>query len=136
MLKGILSISGQPGLFKMVTEAKNSIIVESLLTGKRMPAYSTSKISALSDISVFTQTGEIQLKELLKKIQENGKSISPKASANEIKSLFAEILPEYDQDRVYVSDMKKIFQWYQLLSDLNLLIDTPEEVTETKAGEI
>jgi hypothetical protein len=127
MLKGILSIGGHPGLFKMVTEAKNSIIVESLLTGKRMPAYSTSKISALSDISVFTKTGEIQLKELFKKIQENGKIISTKASANELKAIFAEVLPDYDQDRVYVSDMKKIFQWYQLLSELNLLIDTGED---------
>jgi len=137
MLKGILSISGQPGLFKMVTEAKNSIIVESLITGKRMPAYSTSKISALTDISVFTQTGEIQLNELLKKIQENGKSITSKASASEIKNLFAEILPEYDHDRVYVSDMKKIFQWYQLLSELNLLTDTDEnESTESKLDEI
>jgi hypothetical protein len=136
MLKGILSISGQPGLFKMVTEAKNSIIVESLLTGKRIPAYSTSKISALADISVFTQTGEIQLKELFKKIQEAGKVISPKASANEIKIFFSEILPEYDQDRVYVSDMKKIFQWYQLLNDLNLLIDTGEdEKPEEKIAE-
>jgi hypothetical protein len=136
MLKGILSISGQPGLFKMVTEAKNSIIVESLLTGKRIPAYSTSKISALSDISVFTQTGEIQLKELFKKIQESGKVISPKASVNEIKIFFSEILPEYDQDRVYVSDMKKIFQWYQLLNDLNLLIDSGEdENTEEKVAE-
>jgi len=127
MLKGILSISGQPGLFKMVTEAKNSIIVESLLTGKRIPAYSTSKISALSDISVFTQTGEIQLKELFEKIQTNGKVISAKASTNELKALFEEVLPDYDQDRVYVSDMKKIFQWYQLLSELNLLIEPVEE---------
>jgi len=135
MLKGILAISGQPGLFKMVTEAKNSIIVESLLTGKRIPAYSTSKISALTDISVFTQTGEIQLKELFKKIQENGKVITPKASANEIKAFFAEILPEYDEDRVYVSDMKKIFQWYQLLNDLNMLIDVEEVKTETEETE-
>ena len=127
MLKGILSISGQPGLFKMVTESKNSIIVESLLTGKRIPAYSTSKISALSDISVFTQTGEIQLKELFEKIQTNGKVISAKASTNELKALFEEVLPDYDQDRVYVSDMKKIFQWYQLLSELNLLIEPVEE---------
>ncbi len=136
MLKGILSISGQPGLFKMLTEAKNSIIVESLLTGKRIPAYSTSKISALADISVFTQTGEIQLKELFEKIRANGNIISPKASSNEIKTFFAEVLPEYDQDRVYVSDMKKIFQWYQLLSDLNLLTDLGEdEKTEEKAAE-
>ena len=106
MLKGILAISGQPGLFKMVTEAKNSIIVESLLTGKRIPAYSTSKISALADISVFIATGEVQLKELFTKIQESGKMVNPKATADEIKSFFEEILPEYDKDRVYVSDMK------------------------------
>lgn len=127
MLKGILAISGQPGLFKMVTEAKNSIIVESLITGKRMPAYSTTKISALSDISVFTQSGEIQLQELFEKIQEAGKSVSSKASADEIKALFSEVLPDYDRDRVYVSDMKKILNWYQLLSEKDLLHDEPEE---------
>ena len=136
MLKGILAISGQPGLFKMVTEAKNSIIVESLVTGKRIPAYSTSKISALADISVFTQTGEIQLKELFKKIQDSGKTITPKASTNEIKAFFAEILPEYDEDRVYVSDMKKIFQWYQLLNDLNMLTEAEEVKPETEGTEL
>lgn len=135
MLKGILAISGQPGLFKLVTEAKNSIIVESLLTGKRIPAYSTSKISALADISVFTETGEIQLKELFKKIQESGKMVTSKASTNELKSFFEEILPDYDKDRVYVSDMKKILQWYQLLSDQNLLIETEEEKPEEKISE-
>lgn len=135
MLKGILSISGQPGLFKMVTEAKNSIIVESLLTGKRIPAYSTSKISALSDISVFTETGEVQLKELFKQIQESGKVIAPKASTDEIKSFFEELLPDYDKDRVYVSDMKKILNWYQLLSDQNLLLETEEEKQDEKPEE-
>jgi len=129
MLKGILAISGQPGLFKMITETKNSIIVESLLTGKRIPAYSTSKISALSDISVFTETGEIQLNDLLKRIRENGKTISSKADSNEIKALFGEVLPEYDKDRVYVSDMKKIFQWYQLLDEKNLLVEIENEST-------
>ncbi|MBW8325193.1 MAG: DUF5606 domain-containing protein [Prolixibacteraceae bacterium] len=135
MLKGILAISGQPGLFKMVTEAKNSIIVESLLTGKRIPAYSTSKISALSDISVFTETAEIQLKDLFKRIQENGKVISAKASNAEIKAFFEEVLPEYDKDRVYVSDMKKIFQWYQLLNEKDLLVETEEEKNEEKETE-
>ena len=130
MLKGILSISGQPGLFKLVAETKNSIIVESLLNGKRMPAYSTSKISTLSDISIFTETGEILLTEVFKRIKENGKTLSPKASSNEIKAFFEEVLPEYDKDRVYVSDMKKVVQWYQLLSDLNLLIETEEEKQE------
>lgn len=137
MLKGILAISGQPGLFKMVTEAKNSIIVESLITGKRMPAYSTTKISALSDISVFTETGEIQLKELFKKIQESGKVVSSKDSSDEMKSLFGEVLPDYDRDRVYVSDMKKILSWYQLLSEKDLLQDEPgeEQAEETNESE-
>lgn len=136
MLKGILSISGYPGLFKMVTEAKNSIIVESLVTGKRMPAYSTSKISALSDISVFTESGEIQLKEVLKRIQESGKEISSKASNNEIKAFFDEVVPEYDKDRVYVSDMKKIIQWFQLLKEKDLLNEPDEEEkTEEKQAE-
>jgi hypothetical protein len=135
MLKGILAISGQPGLFKMVTEAKNSIIVESLITGKRIPAYSTSKISALADISVFTETGEIQLKELFKLIRESGKMISPKATSNEIKAFFGEVLPDFDKDRVYVSDMKKIFQWYQLLNEKDLLIETEEENSENEKSE-
>lgn len=131
MLKGILSISGQPGLFKLVTEAKNSIIVESIATGKRMPAYSTSKISTLSDISVFTVNGEIQLEELFKRIIENGNVVSAKASVNEIKSFFEEVLPEYDKDRVYVSDMKKIIQWYNLLNEHNML-SFEEEVENTE----
>lgn len=133
MLKGILSISGQPGLFKLVSEAKNSIIVESLLTGKRMPAYSTSKISTLSDISVFTQTGEISLREVFLKIKEDGNAVNAKASNNEVKNYFETILPEYDHDRVYVSDMKKILQWFALLSENQLLDDIDQE--ETKAEE-
>ena len=134
MLKGILSISGQPGLFKLVAETKNSIIVESLVNGKRMPAYSTSKISALSDISIFTESAEILLTDLFKRMKENGRQIAAKASANEIKSFFEEVLPEYDKDRVYVSDMKKVIQWYQLLSEQNLLneLDEPKEETKTE----
>ena len=130
MLKGILSISGQPGLFKLVAETKNSIIVESLLTGKRIPAYSTSKISTLSDISIFTETGEILLTDLFIRIKTSGKLISPKASPIEIKAFFEEAIPEYDKDRVYISDMKKIIQWYQLLSDQNLITESEEENSE------
>ena len=135
MLKGILSISGYPGLFKMVTEAKNSVIVESLLTGKRMPTYSTSKISALADISMFTETGEIQLNEVFKRLNESGKEISPKASSSEFKAFFEELVPEYDKDKVYVSDMKKIIQWYQLLNEKNLLIEPEVEPEAEKQSE-
>lgn len=137
MLKGILAISGQPGLFKLVAEAKNSIIVESLLTGKRMPAYATSKVSSLEDIAIFTQTGEVALKEVFKKMmgKENGNEIAKKDSGNELKAYFQEILPEYDQNRVYTSDMKKVIQWYNLLQKHNLLIVEEEPVEEEKTEE-
>lgn len=135
MLKGILAISGQPGLFKLVTEGKNSIIVESLLTGKRMPAYSTSKISALADISVFTETGEIQLKELFIRMKESGKSFSEKLSSDQLKAIFEEVMPEYDKDRVYVSDIKKIFQWYQLLNEKDLLNEPEAEDVKSEETE-
>ncbi len=132
MLKGILSISGHPGLFKMIAEAKNSIIVESLLNGKRMPAYSTSKISSLEDIAIFTETAEVPFKDVLKSIvekEENG-AIEKIPSGNELKAYFGEILPEYDRDRVYTSDMKKILQWYNILQK-NDLLNFEEEAEDT-----
>lgn len=140
MLKGIMAISGQPGLFKLVAEAKNSIIVESLLTGKRMPAYSTSKISALEDIAIFTETGEVALKDLFQKIaeKEDGGAIPEIDSNQGLKDYLEEVLPEYDKDRVYVSDIKKVVQWYNLLQENDLLNFDEEEAEakeENKEGE-
>jgi len=141
MLEGILSISGHGGLFKMVSQAKNSIIVESLIDGKRMPAYATSRISALEDISVFTEEGDKKLEEIFKLIyeKEGGKeAISPKSPASELKSYFEEILPDYDRDRVYVSDIKKILSWYNLLVEqglLNVTEESGEEGKEADAGD-
>lgn len=130
MLKGILSISGQPGLYKLVAEAKNSIIVESILTGKRMPAFSSSKVSSLVDIAIFTHTGEVALKEVLKAIaeKENAGAVG-KLEGNKLKAYFEEILPDYDRDRVYTSDMKKVIQWYNLLQQ-NALLNFEEEASE------
>jgi hypothetical protein len=125
MLKDILSISGQPGLFKMVSKGNKSVIVESLLSGKRFPAFSSNKITSLEDIAIFTQTGEIPLKDVLKKIVENEdliKNIDAKSSANELKNSFKQLLPDYDDVRVYVSDIKKIFNWYAILKEKQLLI--------------
>lgn len=138
MLKGIMAISGQPGLFKLVAEAKNSIIVESLLTGKRIPAYSTSKISALEDIAIFTETSEVALKEVFQKIteKENGGEIAKIDSNQGFKDYLEEVLPEYDKDRVYVSDIKKIVQWYNLLQKNELLnFDEEEGEEENKEAE-
>ncbi len=136
MLKGILAISGHSGLFKMVSNTKNAIIVESLVDKKRMPAYASFKISALEDIAIFTDEGDVPLKDVFKNIKakENGeKAISHKASSNELKSYMSEILPNYDEDRVYVSDMKKIFQWYNLLQEQDMLNETEDEKTEETA---
>lgn len=139
MLKGILAISGEPGLYKMVSQAKNGIIVESIETQKRIPAYATNKISSLEDIAIFTEDDEVPLKDIFLNIKtkSNGsEAISHKASNNEIKSLFKEILPNYDEDRVYVSDMKKVFRWYNILAKQDLLIETKEEeVVEEKVEE-
>ena len=143
MLEEILSISGHGGLFKMVSQAKNSIIVESLVDGKRMPAYATSRISALEDISVFTEEGDKKLEEVFRMIyeKEDGKqAISPKSSANDLKDYFVSILPDYDRERVYVSDIKKILSWYNLLIEKDMLDvsesnDEAEEQTENKEEE-
>ncbi|MDR2911315.1 MAG: DUF5606 domain-containing protein [Bacteroidales bacterium] len=129
MLKGLLAISGHSGLFRLVAESKNNIIVESLDANKRMPVYSVSKVSSLEDISVYTQTGETPLKEILKVIsdKENGNaSINPKLPENKLREYFEGILPNYDKSRVYVSDIKKILLWYNILQSKNML-DFAEE---------
>ncbi len=133
MLKGILSISGHSGLFKLVAESKNNIIVESLETSKRMPVYSTVKVSALEDIAIYTESGDLPLKDVLKAIydQENGgNAISPKSSANELKKYFETVVPEFDKDRVYVSDIKKVLLWYNTLNEMNLLDFSDSEETD------
>jgi len=136
MLKGILSISGQSGLFKMVAESKNNIIVESLETLKRIPVHSTSKVSALEDIAIYTENGDVPLKDIFKAISEKesgGPTLSPKSSGTELKAYFEKIVPEYDKDRVYISDIKKVFLWYNTLQQYELLdfSETEEESKET-----
>ena len=132
MLKEILSISGKPGLQKLISNSSNAIIVESLIDGKRFPAYSNSKIIALEDISIYTEAEDMPLKEVFKRIsaKENGKSaLSHKEPTEKILAYFEEIVPEYDKERVYVSDMKKIIQWYNLLTEKGML-DLDEEAKE------
>jgi len=137
MLKGILAISGQSGLFKMVAESKNNIIVESLDSKKRIPVYSTSKVSALEDIAIYTDTGDVPLKDVFKAISEKengGQSMSHKSSANELKSYFGEVIPEFDRDRVYISDIKKVLMWYNILHEKEML-DFTEDEEHSKAKE-
>lgn len=134
-LKDLLSIGGKPGLYKLITTSRASIIVESLLDGKRIAVSGNSKISALEDISIFTYESDVPLGEVLAKIHDHTSGApapSKKASAQELKAFIEAILPDYDQDRVYMSDLKKLFAWYNLLLENKLLI--PAEPAEP-AGE-
>lgn len=130
-LTGIIAISGKPGLFKVVAQGKNNLIVESLEDGKRIPAYSTDRISALEDISVYTYDEDASLNELFEVIyqkENGGEAPSHKSDKLTLENYLLEILPNYDQERVYFSDLKKIFQWYNLLHKKGLLVlDEVEE---------
>ncbi|MCB8963983.1 MAG: DUF5606 domain-containing protein [Bacteroidales bacterium] len=134
-LKEILSISGYSGLFKFVSQGRQGIIVESLIDGKRVNIPVTAKVSAIADIAVFTDTGDVPLREVMVKIRnaEEGKaSIDPKSDTKEIVKYFGKVVPDYDRDRVYTSDIKKIITWYNQLHAQNLLalLDVAEESAE------
>lgn len=134
-LKGILSISGYGGLFKLVKQTKTGFIVESLVDKKRMQAFASSKISTLEDIAIYTDTGEMHLKDVFRKIfkEENEQKLklNAKSSGEELKSFFDKVLPDYDKDRVYVSDIKKVVTWYNLLVEQGL-VDLEEDAEENE----
>lgn len=134
MLKDIIAISGKSGLYKLVSSANNSIIVEALEGGKRFPVFGTSQVSALKDIAIYTQTTEVQLSEVMQSIYEKlagEKCIVKKTNTKELVDFMQTVLPDYDEDRVYPSDMKKIFGWYNILLENKLL--PIEETKEEKA---
>jgi len=137
MLKGILAITGQPGLFKVISEGKNNVVIESLLTGKKSTAYADAKMSTLEDIAIYTLTEDIPLKKIFRKISEKenaGQAIDAKSSPDELKKYFELILPDYDKSRVYGSDVKKVISWYNLLNEKGMLIfeeEKPEEKVST-----
>lgn len=121
MLKTILAISGKPGLYKLISQGKNMLIVESVSADKkRSPIYASDKVISLGDIAMYTDADEVPLSEALEavKVKEGGKETSldyKKASAEELGEFMAEVLPNYDRDRVHLSDIKKLIQWYNLL---------------------
>ena len=135
-LSKVVAISGKPGLFLVTTNGNGKLIVESLLDGKRIPAFANDKISSLEEISIFTTGEDKPLKEVFMSIHEKmGDKIDfdpKKASPVELREKFLMVLPEYDEDAVYQSDMKKVFQWYQLLNDKGLLDFTVEKKEEAE----
>lgn len=134
-LKGIISISGKPGLSKIISQSKNGIIVESLIDGKRFPVQGAQRVSSVEDISIYTYEEDVPLTEVFQAIydKEEGKNcISHKSEKSELKNYILEVLPNIDEERVYVSDMKKMVQWYNLLLEKGLLESEEEEAKEEK----
>lgn len=137
-LKDVLSISGKGGLYKFIAQARNGVVVESLDDQKRHVAPATARVSSLEDIAIFTEEEEVPLSEVFMRVYDkyDGKeALSHKASAEELKAAFIELIPDYDDERVYVSDIKKVFQWYKQLHDNEMLevIEEEEEASEEES---
>lgn len=138
-LNEILAISGHSGLYKLVAQGKNNIIVESLVDGNRIPAFSTDKVSALSDIALFTTAEELSLSDVFKKMFETFEkkeiNLNFKKQTKEMLAFFEKAIPEYDKNRVYTSDIKKMMTWYNILVKNNLITLEEETTEETKPAE-
>jgi len=119
MLKEMLSISGKPGLFKLISKGKNIFIAESLIDHTRIPVYSRDKVVSLGDITMYSDDGDVRLAQILQSIKqkENGEiiSFSPSITPEELRTFFSQVLPNFDRDKVYPSDIKKVMNWYNLL---------------------
>lgn len=139
-LSKIVSISGKPGLFMVTGQGKSSVIVESLIDGKRFPAFLHDKMSSLEEISIFTEGDDRPLKEVFKKIHtEMGDKLDfdvKELNQNQLKEKFEKVVPDYNTEAVYPSDMKKVFGWYQMLVEKNLLdFSDTNEIVDTETVE-
>lgn len=137
-LEKVLSISGKPGLYKLKTQTRTGFLAESLLDGKTISVSGNHNVSLLSEIAIYTLTEEVPLREVLKKISEKedgGEAIGHKASKDELEEYFFEVLPNYDEDRVYASDIKKVVQWYNILQK-NGMTDFSEAEVEADSETI
>lgn len=140
MLKEILAITGKPGLFKLVSQGNNMLIVESLIDGKRMPTYARDKVVSLGDIAMFTDENDVPLSEVLENLKkkENAAVCAldiKNADTKKLFAFFAEILPNFDRDRVYPSDIRKLITWYNILIKAGITDFKEEEVKEEAAAE-
>lgn len=137
MLKTILSISGRPGLYKLVSQGKNMLIVEALSTGKRTPAYARDKVVSLGDISIYTTEGDVSLGSVLDavKARQDGAPVDVKAIGDDaaVRAWFGEVLPSFDEERVYTADIRKLLNWYNLLLAAGITDFKAEESAEEPA---
>lgn len=137
-LSKILAVSGRPGLYKMISQSPRGIVAEALTDGKKVTIFTHERISALEEISIFTIESDVRLKDVFRTIFEklDGKpAISHKSSADELRKFMEEMLPDYDPERVYNSDIQKLVNWYNLLVDKNLIDLEPDEEPEAETAE-
>jgi hypothetical protein len=132
-LRTVLSVSGKPGLFKLIAHQKNGVVVESLLDGKRTAISANANVSSLGDIAIYTYEEEVPLRDVFKamaEVTEGKEALSHKSSKDQLEDLFGEVLPKFDQERVYASDIKKVVQWFNILVKNDLLSILEEEASE------
>lgn len=132
-LRTVLSVSGKPGLFKLIAHQKNGVVVESLLDGKRTAISANANVSSLGDIAIYTYEEEVPLRDVFKamaEVTEGKEALSHKSSKDQLEDFFGEVLPKFDQERVYASDIKKVVQWFNILVKNDLLSILREEVSE------
>ena len=130
-LRTVLSVAGKPGLCKLIAQNKGGVVVESLLDGKRTSIPATANVSSLGDIAIYTYEEEVPLREVFKAmaaVTEGKEALSHKSGKDELEDFFGEVLPKFDQERVYASDIKKVVQWFNILvkNDLLALLDEEE----------
>ena len=135
-LEGIINVSGKPGLFKIISRSNNTVIIESLTDQKRTAIYSHNQANLLDEIGIYTYNNTVPISDIFTEIAKKtscGPSINHKSSKDELMNYFRDILPEYDEDRVYISDIKKVIQWYNIMQSVNLIkISKKETKKKTK----
>lgn len=139
MLKGIIAITGKPGLYKLLSRGKNNLIVENITTGKRTPTYPHEKVVSIPDISIYTEGGDTPLTEVFDKVYTSteGKPVDLKqfATPDALREYFGTILPDFDRERVYTTDIRKLFSWYNILIAAGVTDFKNEEIAEDEAAE-
>ena len=140
MIRKIVSIAGKPGLYKLVSQGRNMLIVEALATGRRTPAYAHDKVISLADVAIYTTEEDMPLGQVLEKVKEatNGQPVDVQSYTDaDLRNYFAAILPNFDQDRVYTTDIRKLFSWYNILiaSGITEFIPAEDENAEAPAAE-
>lgn len=141
MLKGIIAITGKPGLFRLLSRGRNSLIVENLATGRRTPSYPNEKVISLADISMYTNGDDVALADVLESLNKvaGGAPVDLKSfySDAELRDFFAKVLPDFDRERVYTTDIRKLIQWYNqlLAAGITEYKEKEEPEAEDKAEE-